>query len=558
METRSGGLSADGDPRGARGSEDPAHEELGDTVRRPAPGRSERPPGATTTPRYTASGELGYGGDDGTSYPGSSSPVPTGEHVVSGSWGASQVDDEPVETTTGTYAVQEPDGGYDGYAAVGAGAYRSGGVDPYGGQAADPRAPMWQQPPAGGAPNAPGEPTTDPYAGLTPSGSFGHSAHAGQSGYGRPGQAGHGPPGGPAGPGGYGAPIGPGGPSGYTGPGGPAGAGGPVGPGGPGHSGRAYAGYPPGGSGGSRGPLIAVVAVVAVVVLALAVFGISRIMDGDDTASPESDSPSVATGPSTPGPSTPGPTTPAPTTPPPPGTEGSAGGDGDVSGLAYVVDTAGNDLGASLDGAFPQDGLYTSTLRITERTPVVVAAYSPDMADLVVTIEGNGVSHELTDSTEPITFLDFSGYPSTSDPSGAFVLEPGDYEMVVTTEDGDPAAFELGVASGDGTSLGNGDEVDVSVEAGDAVLYAVTLEEGQELTATLVGDSTDPMLLVVEPDGDVRRNDDWDSSSGYTGEDLPNWLDSALTVSGGAGEYVLIVTTYAGLGGDMVAQVTIE
>ncbi|MGC5616226.1 hypothetical protein [Georgenia sp. Z1491] len=523
MATRQGGSPEHGEPWRHDAQQDGRDgadwdEEHGDTVRRPAEGR-------TGQSRATAYGDLGYGDAGAMSYPGSSSPVPTGEHRVAGGWGDDEVD---VETTTGTYAVQEPDGGYDGYAAVGAGAYRSGGIDPYRGRPVDPGTATWQQPlEAGAAPQG----SAQPHAGG-PRGSFGHSQpHWSGGPSGAPG------PGGTAGASGYG-------PGGYgRGPGGPGPYGSPGGPGGRG-----------------RGPVVAVLALVAVIVVALAAFGISRLVGGDDTADDggpgTSDRPPTTPSPST-EPPTDDPSDPPSTTPPPAGTEGSAGGDGDVSGLAYLVDTSGNDLGAGVDGAFPQDGQYTSTLRVIERVPVVVAGYSPDYTTLSITIEGNGVNHELTDSADVFDFLDFSGFPSSLDPAGAFVLEPGDYELVVTSDYGDPSAFELEVVAGDGTTLADGDQLDVDVQPDDAILYAVDLEADQELTVTLTGEDTDPLLMIASPDGTITENDDWESSTSYDGEDLPDWLDSGLTVSGDEGEHVVIVTTFGGQGGRMVADATI-
>ncbi|MGO1510372.1 MAG: hypothetical protein ACTHXO_00345 [Actinomycetaceae bacterium] len=482
-----------------RNDRDPAPEpedDVGETVRRPFRPLPGGPRGGADT-----GADPGYGSDEGVSYPGSTSPVPTGEHVVAGSWSTDDVESS-VETTTGTYAVQAPDGGYDGYAAVGAGQYRSGGVDPYQGQIADP------------FPAAP--------------------AHGGAASYGAPIPGVGGRPGSY----GYAGTQDPGAGQGRGGSG--AGVAGPHGPGG-------------GRRGPSKAPVVVVGVVVALVVVLLAALGLGRLFGDDETAGPEET-------PAAPAPS-PAPTGPPSSAPPVPGGEGSAGGDGDVDSPAYVVDAAGNELGAVLEGAFPQDGRYTSTLHVSERSAVVVAAYSPDLNNLEVTISTPDGDVELTDSDVDFSFIDFSGYASTSDPGGALVLEPGDYEMVVTEERGAASAFELVVLSGS-SELAPGDETDVDVEPGGAELFLVPGGEGQGLTGTLVGESSDPMLYIARPDGAVYQNDDWSSSPGYTGEDPPSSLDAALTVAGtGAGEdgaaYVVVATTYAGQGGTATLSVDV-
>ncbi|SJM50376.1 Flagelliform silk protein [Actinomycetales bacterium JB111] len=423
-------------------------------------------------------------------YPGSQSPVPTGEHQVGGTWVMTESFDDlsdTVDSTTGTYAYQAPDGGYNNYSAAGEGQYRSGGVDPYEGQAADPAAAMWQQ----------------------------HSVSGATYGDRMPGVGGR-----------LQDPA--------------------VDPSDPSRPGGLY--VPPR---RSKGPVIAIAAVLGVAVLGLGAWGIASVAGGDDSASP--------TQPPTLPPSTP-PTTPPPSTQPPtspPGTQGSAGGDGDTSGLAYYQDLGGFDLGSTLTGAFPAQGEYAVTLHVEQDTTVLVAAFSPEGHDLEIEISGNGVDETMSDSLETYSFIGFSSYPSYEDPSGFVQLDAGDYDLVLTEAAGQASAFELTVLSGEGGELADGDVEQLSIETGAADLYSVELEDGESLTVSLSGDGSDPYLYIVSPDGTVEYNDDWGSAD-YDGPSLDSGLDSGLTVSDGAGTYIVVATTYAGSGGDMTMSVTID
>ncbi|WP_293699355.1 hypothetical protein [uncultured Agrococcus sp.] len=194
--------------------------------------------------------------------------------------------------------------------------------------------------------------------------------------------------------------------------------------------------------------------------------------------------------------------------------------------------------GQSATGRVPADGAETVHFQLTERSAVVLGAYSPDGGDLQMSLEGEGVSEFVDDAFPNIEAFSFNQELGSFDPTIAHVLEAGTYQVDLTTYSSASADFVLELRTGTQT-ISPGDELSVDWEADQAAILIVDLQTGSEVLETSNA-SGDPKVWVSIPSMGLR---DYDDDGGESLNALVEFSDSRFG-GGDATEAVVIVRDY--------------
>ena len=194
--------------------------------------------------------------------------------------------------------------------------------------------------------------------------------------------------------------------------------------------------------------------------------------------------------------------------------------------------------GESLTGQIPADGAETLYFELTERSAVVLGAYSPGGGDLQMSLEGEGVSDEVDDAYPLFEAFSFSEDLGGLDPTMAHVLEAGTYQVDLTTYGGVAADFAIELRTGSQT-ISAGDDLSVEWEANQAAILIADLQSGSEVLETSDA-SGDPKVWVSIPSLGIR---DYDDDGGESLNALVDFSDPRFG-GGDATEAVVIVNDY--------------
>lgn len=383
---------------------------------------------------------------------------------------------------------------------------------------------------------------------VAPQGGPGYGAPQGGPGYGSP----------QAGPG-YGAPQGGPGQGAFGAAGGYGGAGGPGGPGGPGAQG--------GGPEKKRNPaLVALLVLLGVAIVGVGGYVIYDATAGEDdttaeTTPPPATTPGGETAPPTTGtdptlpppeeqptteeptevptedPTTEEPTTEEPTTEEPTLAPGEFVGNGETA-PAMFIGPDGEELGTRFESAIADDDVLRLTLRIDERSAVILGGHSPEGEDLRFAVRNADHDYTGDDSYELMDVFGFEqGY---YDPATAWVMDPGEYEFTMSEYGGDASQIVMEVHSGS-LVVGVPSDTPVTIEEGRPSVFILQVGEETPLRAGIHGDE-DTVIHVVDPELYVYQNDD-----APIDHDARNWHDASVDIdSMPVGDSVIVASTYWG------------
>ena len=193
----------------------------------------------------------------------------------------------------------------------------------------------------------------------------------------------------------------------------------------------------------------------------------------------------------------------------------------------------------AITGNISDGGEETVYFELSERSAVVLGAYSPDGGDLQMSLEGEGVSEFVDDAFPMFEAFSFNHQLSGLDPTIAHVLEAGTYQVDLTTYGGGSADYVLELRASTET-ISPGDETSVEWTADQAAVLIVDLETGTEVLETS-SSSSDPKVWVAIPEMGLR---DYDDDGGGSLEALVDFSDTHFG-GGSATEAVIIVRDYS-------------
>lgn len=209
------------------------------------------------------------------------------------------------------------------------------------------------------------------------------------------------------------------------------------------------------------------------------------------------------------------------------------------------------DLGGSTTGEVGAFGIWTSSLSLDAETLLSIDVRADaGGADLQVTLRPQGGGDDVASNDDRGSALaNTSG--NALDPLLVATIPAGDYELEVENRTGAGTDFDLAVA-GLTTELPLGTQVDGTVPAGGVWAGYVTVPSDGAYRVDVVGvsaddgDTPDPILVMIGPDGEQLINDD------RADGDADPLLEDSLT----AGTWVVLVTDYRGRSIDMHTEIS--
>lgn len=206
-------------------------------------------------------------------------------------------------------------------------------------------------------------------------------------------------------------------------------------------------------------------------------------------------------------------------------------------------------LDASTTGDVGGFGLWTSALSLDADTLLSIDVRADASgADLEITLTPSGGGSPVGNDDRGSALANTSG--NALDPYLVASLPAGDYDVAVTNRNGGDTGFDLTTAAIT-TELPLGQRLDATVPENDAWAGYVTIDSDADYRVDVVGESADdgdtpdPVLVLVGPDGEQLVNDDRDA-----GDPDPQ-LVQQLT----AGTWVVVVIDYRGRSIDISVEV---